>query len=151
MSTLKEEIDAILQDGTMSRREKLSRLTKIVTSQEAHALLGPEQEETIVLKKKPHAHDGGMRILNLSIGYVYFNEIIQGIKKEEYRDLNDYYRRRCTYEENGKRYLIPYDAICFYSGSDERRQSVTVALTEIVCEGGFLIFHLGEILSKSNG
>ena len=145
MSTLKEEIDAILLDGTMSRQEKLSRLTKIVTSQEAHALLGPEQEGTIVLKKKPHTHDGGMRILNLSIDYVYFNEIIQGIKKEEYRDLNDYY------EENGKRYLIPYDTICFYSGSDEWRQSVTVALTDIVCEGGFLNFHLGEILRKSNG
>ena len=151
MSTLKEEIDAILLDGTMSRQEKLSRLTKIVTSQEAHALLGPEQEGTIVLKKKPHTHDGGMRILNLSIDYVYFNEIIQGIKKEEYRDLNEYYRRRCTYEENGKRYLIPYDTICFYSGSDEWRQSVTVALTDIVCEGGFLNFHLGEILRKSNG
>ena len=151
MSTLKEEIDAILLDGTMSRREKLSRLTKIVTSQEAHALLGPEQEETIVLKKKPHAHDGGMRILNLSIDYVYFNEIIQGTKKEEYRALNDYYRRRCTYEENGKRYLIPYNAVCFNVGRGKRRLSATVALTGIVCEDGFLVFHLGVILSKSNG
>lgn len=151
MSTLKDEINAILLDGTLSPPEKLSRLTKIVTSQEANALLGPEQEETIVLKKKPHAHDGEMKILNLSIHNVYFDEIIQGTKKDEYRSLNDYYRRRCTYEEDGKRYLIPYDAICFYTGSDEGKQSVTVALTDIVCKDGFLIFHLGEILSRSNG
>ena len=151
MSTLKEEINTILQDGTMSRPEKLSRLTRIVTTHEAHTLLGPVQEETIVLKKNSNTNSEDMRILNLSIHNVFYEEIIQGTKKDEYRSLTDYYRRRCTYEENGKRYLIPYNAICFNVGRGKRRLSATVALTGIVCEGGFLIFHLGEILCKSNG
>ena len=34
-------------------------------------------------------------------------------------------------------------------GRDKRRLSATVALTSIVCEDGFLIFNLGEILCKS--
>ena len=150
MSTLKDGIDAILHDGTMSRKEKLSRLTRIVTPQEARALLGPEPEETIVLKKKLNFQGGELKILDLSIHKVFFEEIIKGIKKDEYRNLTNYYRQRCTYEENGKRYLIPYDAIRFNVGKGEQRLSATVALTDIVCEGGFLIFHLGEILSKSN-
>ena len=149
MSTLKEEINTILQDGTMSRPEKLSRLIRIVTTHEAHTLLGQAQEDTIVLKKKPYTHKDGMRILNLSIHRVFFDEIIQGTKKNEYRNLTDYYRRRCTYEENGKRYLIPYNAVCFNVGRGKRRLSATVALTGIVCEDGFLIFNLGEILCKS--
>ena len=92
-----------------------------------------------------------MRILNLSIHKVFYEEIIQGTKKDEHRSLTDYYRRRCTYEENGKRYLIPYNAVCFNVGRGKRRLSATVALTGIVCEDGFLIFNLGEILCKSNG
>lgn len=150
MSSLKEGIDIILHDGTLSRKEKLSRLTRFVTPQEARALLGPEPEETIVLKKKLDFQGGELKILDLSVNKVFFDEIIQGIKKDEYRNLTNYYRWRCTYEENGKRYLIPYDAIRFNVGKGERRLSATVALTNIVCEGGFLIFHLGKILSKSN-
>ncbi len=150
MSSLKEGIDAILHDGTLSRKEKLSRLTRFVTLQEARALLGPEPEETIVLKKKLDFQGGELKILDLSINKVFFDEIIKGIKKDEYRNLTNYYRRRCTYEENGKSYLIPYDAIRFNVGKGEQRLSATVALTDIVCEGGFLIFHLGKILSKSN-
>ena len=91
-----------------------------------------------------------MRILNLSIHKVFYEEIIQGTKKDEHRSLTGYYRHRCTYEENGKRYLIPYNAVCFNVGRGKRRLSVTVALTGIVCEGGFLIFNLGEILCKTN-
>lgn len=149
--TIRNCINAILTDDTLSRQEKLSRLTRIVTIQEAHALLGPEPEETIVLKKKPYTHKEDLRILNLSVHKVFFDEIIQGTKKDEYRSLTDYYRRRCTYEENGRHYLIPYDAIRFNVGRGKGRLSATVALTDIVCKGGFLIFHLGEILCKSNG
>lgn len=146
MSTLREEINTILQDGTISRPEKLSQLKRIVTPQEALVLLGNEPEETIVLKDMINAHNGDLRILNLSTHKVFFEEIIQGTKKEEYRSLTDYYRHRCTYEENGKRYLIPYDAIRFNVGRGDSRLSATVALTDIVCQGGFLIFLLGEIL-----
>ena len=71
MNTLKDGIDAILHDGTMSRKEKLTRLTKIVTPHEARALLGPDPEETIVLKKKLNYQGGELKILDLSIHEVF--------------------------------------------------------------------------------
>lgn len=83
MSSLKERIDAILHDGTMSRKEKLSRLTSFVTPQEARALLGPEPEETIVLKKKLNFQGGELKILDLSINKVFFKK-----SSEESRRMN---------------------------------------------------------------
>ena len=99
------------------------------------------------LKEKLNPKTNGMNTLNLSIKSVYFDQIKKETKKEEYRKYNDYYKERCTYLEDGVRYLVPFDAIVLYQGS----RAMTVALTDITCDGKYFVFHLGEILYPKNG
>ena len=99
------------------------------------------------LKSKLTPKTTGMKILNLSIKSVYFDQIRRGTKKEEYRKYNDYYIERCTYEEDGRRYLVPFDALVLYQG----KRAMTVSLKDITCDGKHFVFHLGEILYPKNG
>lgn len=141
---LEEEVGSILHDEELSFEEKRGRLSKIVTAHELMVLL-PEPKKTVALKEPLHPQRENMQILNLSVVTPIFESILNGAKIES-RIYNEYYKTRCTYEENGVRYLKPFDAITFYVGLGKRARKVTVALKDITCDGSILYFHLGDIL-----
>ena len=144
--SLREEIQAIKDDPTLSYEEKGKKMSKLVTSQELGSLLPKNQKGQPALKEPLKPKRENMRIINVSLYNVYFEQIERGTKKIEYRDWsNEYYQKKCSYVENGKRYLVPFDAITFHVGN---KKSMTVALTDITCNGTYLMFHLGEILRK---
>lgn len=143
---LKEDIDNILHNEALSFEEKRSMLSKMVTPRELLALL-PEPVEKVILKEPLRHKRENMLILNLSVVTPIFESILNGATIES-RAYNEYYKSRCTYEENGTRYLKPFDAITFYVGRSKRARRVTVALTDITCDGEIIYFHLGEILDK---
>ena len=68
----------------------------------------------------------------------------------ECREYSDYYKDRCTYVENGVRYLVPYDAITFYVGHGDRAKKATVLLKDITCDGEVILFYLGDVISQNN-
>ena len=88
-------------------------------------------------------------IFIVSIHLVFFNEILKGKKKQEFRDYNDYYIKRCTYFENGRRYLVPFTTIAFYVGRGKNARQMTVSVSNITCNGVYFIFHLGKVLSTN--
>lgn len=137
----KDEIQNILKSD-LSYEEKSRRLSALLSGRELGKVL-PKAEDLPKLKEPLSPKTKNMRTLHLSIHDVYFEEIRRGVKRAEYRDYKDYYIQQCTYEENGKRYLVPFDAITFYVG---RAKSMTVALTNIMCDGVYFIFFLGDIL-----
>lgn len=144
--SLKEEIRSILKDASLSYEDKGDRLSKLVTKQELNALL-PKPKETIALKEPLKPKRKGMKTIAFSIHKVYFDQIILGTKPIEYRDwTNDYYKRKCSYEENGKRYLTPFDAIVLYVGRGKGALTATVALKNITCDGTYLMFWVGDVL-----
>lgn len=143
--SLQEEIQSILQ-SSLSYEEKGERLAKLMTTHEVGALLG-KQRSGVALKEPLKPKTTGMRTLNLSIHKVYFDEIILGTKPIEYRDwTNEYYQRKCSYEENGKRYLTPFDALVLYVGRGRGALTATVALKNITCDGTYLMFWVGKVL-----
>lgn len=144
--SLRDEIQNILKSG-LTYEEKAKRLATLVTGKELSTLL-PKPEDLPKLKEPLQPKKKGMKTLQLSIHDVYFNQIKRGTKKAEYRDYKDYYIDKCTYEEDGKKYLVPFDAITFHVG---RAKSMTVALTNITCDGIYFVFHLGEVLYPQNG
>ena len=147
--SLQEEINSIINDEQLSYNEKSKRLQKYLTPHEVRALL-QEPIEVVKLKEPlvPKAKD--MRVLHLSV----YNEIFEGILKGghvECRDYNEYYKSRCTYVENGVRYLVPFDAIIFYVGRGKNAKRATVAVKDIILDDGLLYFHLGEVLETNVG
>lgn len=145
MSTLRLEIDAILNDGSLDYEEKGKRLAKLVTQKELNKIL-PKPQDVPRLKEPLQPKTNGMKTLQLSIYNVYFDAIAAGTKKVEFREYKEYYINKCTYVENGIRYLRPFDAIVFYVGRGQNAKSMTVSLTDITCDGKYLMFHLGKIL-----
>lgn len=142
--TLQQKIQKIV-NSSLSYEEKGERLAELVTKQEVMALL--PQHGTVALKEPLKPKTSGMRTLNLSIHKVYFDAIITGAKPIEYRDwTNEYYQRKCSYEENGKRYLVPFDAIVLYVGRGKGALTATVALKDITCDGSNLMFWVGKVL-----
>lgn len=130
----------------MSYEEKGAKLAKLVTKQELNALL-PKPKEEVALKEPLKPKTKGMKTLHLSIHKVYFDAIITGAKPIEFRDwTNDYYKRKCSYEEDGRRYLIPFDAIVIHVGRGPGALTATVALKDITCDGTNLMFWVGKVL-----
>lgn len=140
--TLREEIEAIRSNASLDYEQKVKKLQKLITQPEIDAML-EQQADLPTLKEPLKPKTKGMRTLHLALKTVFYNEILKGTKKFEYRDYNEYYIKRCTYEEDGKRYLVPYDALVFYDGN---KRSMTVALVNITCNGQYFVFQLGEIL-----
>lgn len=118
-----------------------------------------------------------MKILTLIIKQQYFDQIISGEKKQEFREVKPSTEKRLVQlddegieltDENGNSYPVEYDAIRFYVGYNKNRDSALVkvdsAYTEIfVDEDGEIIdyeyngdyyiaqqvvYNLGEILEK---
>ena len=144
---LQEEIQAILTDSSMTIDDKREKLLKFVTPQEVQLLLS-EPINVVRLKEPLHPKTDKMRILRLSVFNDIFDSIIKGEQDVETRSYNEYFMNRCTYVENGVRYLVPYDAITFYVGRGEKAKKATVAVEDIVCDGDLIYFYLGKILNK---
>lgn len=147
--TLQEEIQSIITDSSLTVDEKRARLLQLVTPQEVLVLLS-EPIKVVKLKEPLCPKTNNMHILRLSVYNSIFESILSGEKDVERRDFNDYYMDRCTYVENGVRYLVPFDAIAFYVGRGNRARKATVKINDIMCDGDYLYFHLGEVLNINN-
>ena len=147
--SLQEEIKSIIDDKQMTYDEKRKKLLKFMAPHEVRAML-PEPLEVVRLKEtlKPKTHN--MRILRLSVHYEIFESILKG-GHVECRDYSEYFKSRCTYEEGGVRYLVPFDAITFFVGRGTRAKWATVALKDIVFDNGLLYFHMGEVIKTNLG
>lgn len=119
-----------------------------------------------------------MKVLNLIIKQVYFDQIISGEKKLEFREVTPTtYKRYLQLDEEGYEkedkngYAIPikYDAIRFYVGYNKDRDSALVEVKDSFCDIEFnefdnpviyihqgeewvretMIYTLGKVLEKS--
>ena len=148
--SLQEEINNIINDKQLTCDEKSIKLQKYLTPHEVRALL-QEPIEVVKLKEplKPKREGDSMRILNLSVHWDIFKEILRGGHEIECRDYNEYFKSRCTYVEDSVRYLVSFDAITFYVGRDNNAKRATVAVKDIILDGGLLYFHLGDVLETN--
>ena len=112
----------------------------------------PQMEclEKRVVKAKSTFDTTGMKVLTLNIKKIYFDEIMSGTKKIEYRELKQTTLNKYTYldETDGKRYLRRYDALRLYVGYNKDKESALVQVTDITYNEGIVEYHLGMILEK---
>lgn len=112
----------------------------------------PQQEclEKRVVKNKSTFDTTGMKVLTLNIKKVYFDEIMSGKKKIEYRELKQTTLNKYTYldESDGKRYLRRYDALRLFVGYHKDRESALVQVTDTTYNDGIVEYHLGLILER---
>ncbi|WP_036878063.1 GIY-YIG nuclease family protein [Xylanibacter oryzae] len=104
-------------------------------------------EKTIV-KSESVFDTTGMKVLTLNIKKVFFDEIMKGEKKIEYRELKQTKLNKYTYidETDGKRYLRRYDVIRLHVGYNKNSESAIVEVTDITYNEGMVEYHLGSIL-----
>lgn len=112
----------------------------------------PQMEclEKRIVKAESTFDTTGLKVLTLNIKKVYFDEIINGTKKIEYRELKQTTLNKYTYidETDGKRYLRRYDALRLFVGYNKDRESALVQVTDITYNEGVVEYHLGMILEK---
>ena len=112
----------------------------------------PQMEclEKRIVKAKSTFDTTGMKVLTLNIKKIYFDEIMSGVKKIEYRELKQTTLNKYTYldETDGKRYLRRYDALRLFVGYNKDRESALVQVTDITYNEGIVEYHLGLILEK---
>jgi hypothetical protein len=112
----------------------------------------PQMEclEKRIVKAKSTFDTTGMKVLTLNIKKIYFDEIMSGAKKIEYRELKQTTLNKYTYvdETDGKRYLRRYDALRLYVGYNKDRENALVQVTDITYNEGVVEYHLGMILEK---
>ena len=85
-----------------------------------------------------------MDIITLSIKQKYFNEIISGTKKKEYREVAPTTCRKyliidsdgyCKQKKNGDIVPRKYDAIRFYTGKmQNKRPTALIEIVNTICE-----------------
>lgn len=104
--------------------------------------------EKTIIKNTSTFDTTGMELLSLNIKKIYFDEIIKGVKKIEYRELKQTTINKYTYidESDGKRYLRRYDAIRLYVGYNRDRESAIVEVVDTTYNEGIVEYHLGKIL-----
>ena len=112
----------------------------------------PQMEclEKRIVKAKSTFDTTGMRVLTLNIKKVYFDEIMSGTKKIEYRELKQTTLNKYTYidESDGKRYLRRYDALRLCVGYNKDGESALVQVTDTTYHEGLVEYHLGMILER---
>lgn len=110
----------------------------------------PQMEclEKRIVKAKSTFDTTGMKVLTLNIKKIYFDEIISGSKKIEYRELKQTTLNKYTYldESDGKRYLRRYDALRLFVGYNKDHESALVQITDITYNEGIVEYHLGMVL-----
>lgn len=95
----------------------------------------------------------GLRVLTLNIKKMFFEQILSGRKKKEYRDIKQTTIKKYTYVDpaDGKRYLRPYDVLKLYVGYHRDRDSAVVEVKNITHEGNEVVYHLGKVLEVKRG
>ena len=94
-----------------------------------------------------------MKTLHLNLHKKWFDMILSGEKKEEYRELSDYWKKRMT---NVKRQNIK--TITFSNGYAKDRRQMVVNLEYISIRNGlaewgaekdkvYFVLHLGKVIS----
>lgn len=110
----------------------------------------PQMEclEKRIVKAQSTFDTSGLKVLKLNIKKVYFDEIMSGGKKIEYRELKQATLNKYTYidESDGKRYLRRYDALRLFVGYSKDRESALVQVIDTIYNEGFVEYHLGAIL-----
>lgn len=128
---------------------------KIVDRSITQYTYNPEMKclEKRLVKKTSTFNTEGLKVLTLNIKEVYFNEIMKGDKKSEYREIKQTTINKYTYidEADGKRYLRRYDVIRFYVGYHKDRDSALVEVTDASCLNGIVEYKLGRILEHVKG
>ena len=111
-----------------------------------------EQEclERHIVRKQNKIDTKGLKILTLNIKKEFFDEIVKGTKRTEYRELKQTTLNKYTYvdESDGKRYLRRYDALRLYVGYHRDRESALVQVIDTTYRDGIVAYHLGEILER---
>ena len=104
--------------------------------------------EKRIVKSKSTFDTKGLKILTLNIKKMYFDEIMKGVKKIEYRAIKQTTINKYTYidEADGKRYLRRYDALRLFVGYHKDRESALVQVTDTTYNEGLVEYHLGMIL-----
>jgi len=112
----------------------------------------PEMQclEQRIARKQSTFDTKDLKVLTLNIKKVYFDEIIAGRKKIEYRELKQTTLNKYTYldEADGKRYLRRYDALRLFVGHHEDRESALVQVVDTTFADGIVEYHLGAVLEK---
>ena len=90
----------------------------------------------------------GMKVLTLRIKQIYFDEIIRGAKRIEYREVKQTTLNRYTYMDpaDGKRYLRRFDALRLIVGYRATGDQALVRVVDTQFMDGVVEYHLGEIL-----
>ena len=106
--------------------------------------------EKRVVKTKSTFDTSGLKVLTLNIKKVFFDEIMKGEKKIEYRDVKQTTLNKYTYldESDGKRYLRRYDALRLFVGYNKDRESALVQVKDITYNEGLVEYHLGMVLER---
>lgn len=104
--------------------------------------------EQRIVKQQSTFDTKSLKVLTLNIKKVYFDEIIAGNKKTEYRELKQTTLNKYTYidEADGRRYLRRYDALRLFVGYHKDRESALVQVVDTTYARGIVEYHLGAIL-----
>ena len=125
-------------------------IEKIIDGSIVGCTYNPELQclEKKIVKRQSTFDTKGMNILTLNIKKVYFDEIINGTKKIEYREIKQSTINKYTYldESDGKRYLRRYDALKLYIGYHKDRESALIQVVDTTYSNGVVEYHLGVIL-----
>ena len=94
-----------------------------------------------------------MKVLTLVIEKAFFEEIVSGVKTEEYRSLKQNTLNKYTYvdEADGRRYLRRFDVIRFYVGYHSDRDNAVVQVLDTTYKDGLVTYHLGKVLEVIRG
>lgn len=143
--SLKEQVDEIVRDSSIGYDQKLKALTRILSKHEAVLLIGSDPKDEITLRD--HIAGSGQSVF-LVIEKKFFDQIMSGEKKEEYRIIPDTMPGRYTYKgKDGRRYLRPYERIHFAVGYHRNREEADVEVTDIKTDGELVTFSLGRIIA----
>ena len=110
----------------------------------------PREEclERHIVKKQSKLDLKGFKVLTLNIKKVYYDAIIRGEKKEEYREIKQTTINKFTFidEADGKRYLRRYDFLHLFVGYNKDRENAIVEVVDTTYEDGKVVYHLGRIM-----
>lgn len=141
--SLRQEVESIIMDKEMSYEAKKEKLSGLMTLQEINALL-PKPIEIPKLKEPLSPKHENMRILRLPIAKEFWDSVLQGGFNDQ-RGNYEYYKKICTYIENGVRYIKPFDAIKFFRG----QQWAILELKDIKSDGCSFEFYCGDLIETN--
>ena len=132
-----------------------SIIQKIMNGTIVYFSYNKEQEclEQHVEKRPGQLSLSGLKVLTLSIEKQRFEEIVNGEKTEEYRELKQSTLNKYTYmdEADGKRYLRRYDVLRLNAGHHANRDSAVVQVLDTTYSSGIVTFHIGKVLEVMRG